>query len=479
MKSKSTENKDSSKGLDYNLILQRNRRQKNTKFFNTITTLYYCAMLSLFLHSSSYHCRSFSTLVMPTRRQYVQKRLLLTRQHQWDPYASASLSWQRVSSCHLMSTATTDTNTDNNSDNMKNDNSTRQQKEKQLKKATRLSLAPMMEYTDRHFRHVVRMISSNTLLYTEMVAANTLSYERANNIAKQKEQGGDGDDYDMSYLRRYLAQGMTDPLEGPSVLQLGGSDPTQMDLACRAVMDLTKNSYCDYTALNLNCGCPSPKVAGKGCFGAALMDDPILVKNVVEAMYEGSDQTMPITVKCRIGTDSGYTFTRNEYDAIDEQEEYSKLCNFIETVASSGIVTDFQIHARIAVLGKSFSPADNRKVPPLKYDFVRKLVNEYPEFTFSLNGGIGTLEDAKRELDDCPGLAGIMIGRAWTSDPWSFAMTDEIIYGEDESSSTLMKPRNRLELLQEYGKHADSEEETYDPLKIRRFITKAVCGFFF
>eukprot|EP00957_Ditylum_brightwellii_P038289 2895198-Ditylum_brightwellii.AAC.1 len=146
---------------------------------------------------------------------------------------------------------------------------------------------------------------------------------------------------------------------------------------------------------------------------------------------------MPITVKCRI-----------------------------ETVASSGIVTDFQIHDHITVLGKSFSPADNCKVPPLKYDFVKKLVNEYPKFTFSLNGGIGTSEDTNQELDDCPGLVCIMIRRAWTSEPSSFAMTDEIIYGEDESSSTLIKPRNRLELLQEYGKHADSEEEAYDPLKI-------------
>ena len=145
-----------------------------------------------------------------------------------------------------------------------------------------------MEYTDRHFRHLVRLISSNTLLYTEMVAANAIVHERNDALLRkdqlirppppgsmlesQVRQDLDEFGYDMTYLRRFLGMGHASVIpEGPSVLQLGGSDANQMEEACRTLMDLTKRGYCDYTAVNLNCGCPSPKVAGKGCFGAALM----------------------------------------------------------------------------------------------------------------------------------------------------------------------------------------------------------------
>lgn len=287
----------------------------------------------------------------------------------------------------------------------------------------------------------------------------------------------------MSYLRRFLGQGSI-MKEGPSVLQLGGSDPGQLQQACETVLELTERGYCDYTAINLNCGCPSPKVAGKGCFGAALMQEPELVRDLVVAMHNGCRGNMPITVKCRIGTDEGYTFTRQGYEEIDEEKEYSNLCRFIETVASSGIVTDFQIHARIAVLSKNFSPADNRKVPKLKYEVVRRLVEDYPELTFSLNGGINTVVDAKAELDKCPKLAGVMIGRAWAANPWSFAMADEILYPKKKKNSgdTIHENaninKNRLDVLKAYGEHADMEEMIWDPIKVRRFITKAATPLF-
>ncbi|EEC44315.1 predicted protein, partial [Phaeodactylum tricornutum CCAP 1055/1] len=313
-----------------------------------------------------------------------------------------------------------------------------------------LSLAPMMEYTDRHFRHLVRLVSNRTLLYTEMVAANALANERKN---------------------RYLAQGRVMP-EGPSVLQLGGSDPEQMFQAAQTVLDMTARGHCDYTAINLNCGCPSPKVAGKGCFGAALMDEPQLVAELTKALHEGTEGRLPVTVKCRIGTDSDQAFTRQAYAAIDPEQEYSKLRSFIETVASDGIVTDFSVHARIAVLQKSFSPSDNRKIPPLKYDIVRRLVQEYPDFTFSLNGGVESISQAQAEFATSPGLKGVMIGRSWAADPWSFAMADRLLY-KDENA-----PRNRLEILQAFGRHADREEELGDPVKIRRFIVKAVTPLF-
>jgi tRNA-dihydrouridine synthase A len=270
-----------------------------------------------------------------------------------------------------------------------------------------------------------------------------------------------------------LNQGRVQPLEVASVLQLGGSDPKQLFEAAQTVMDMTDRGHCDYTALNLNCGCPSPKVAGKGCFGAALMDDPQLVSELTNALHDGCDGKLPVTVKCRIGTDSNEPFTRESYSALDPQLEYSRLCRFIETVASNSPVTDFSVHARIAVLRKSFSPADNRKIPPLKYDIVQRLAQEYPEFTFTLNGGIDTLSQAEEQLNECPELNGIMIGRGFAADPWGFAMADSILYKTDQYT-----PKNRLEVLTAYGKHADMEEEHGDPVKIRRFITKAVTTLF-
>ncbi|KAL9179575.1 hypothetical protein ACHAXT_008865 [Thalassiosira profunda] len=367
---------------------------------------------------------------------------------------------------------------------------------------SKLSLAPMMEYTDRHFRHLVRLISDKTLLYTEMVAANAIAHERGHALSSSVNGDGgntlvedarnsasllDIDSFDPSYLLRFLGQGHNP--EGASVLQLGGSDPEQVFLAARTVHEFNQLQqqqtqqqsspqtpiFCDYSAINLNCGCPSPKVAGKGCFGAALMEDADLVRRLTTSMHEGAAGTMPITVKCRIGTDEGYAFTSKEYLARSEEEEYQKLKQFVETVASDGVVTDFQVHARIAVLGKNYSPSDNRKVPPLRYQHVQRLAQEFPELNISLNGGVDTLSGVKRELDECGELDGVMVGRGFVANPWAFAMADEVLY-PDLLRST--RPKNRMELLEAYGRHADYEEEQWDPVKIRRFVTKAVSHIF-
>lgn len=344
--------------------------------------------------------------------------------------------------------------------------------------ASTLSLAPMMDYTDRHFRTLVRLISNRTLSYTEMVAANAVVHERKdamqayremNPLATQEEARMR---YKDDYLRRFLGQARG---EGPyTVLQLGGSDPQQLFEATQTVMDLTERGHCDYTAINLNCGCPSPKVAGKGCFGAALMDEPKLVADICKAIHDGCDGRLPVTVKCRIGTDTNQRFHKLTYahQQEDNEEEYSRLCRFIDKVASTGVVTDFSVHARIAVLQKSFSPADNRKIPPLKYETVYRLVNDFPELTFSLNGGIDSITQVQEQLEACPGLKGVMVGRAWAADPWSFAMVDSLLYGEEPST------KNRLQILQEFGKHADHEESVGDPVRIRRFIVKAISPLF-
>ena len=369
----------------------------------------------------------------------------------------------------------------NNDDSSPLRKETFEQKQKQLEDASTLSLAPMMEYTDRHFRHLVRLVSSRTLVYTEMVGASAIYHEAMDAKEAYRQENPHINDpetikrnYEDKYIQRFVSQGKVPPLEGPSVLQLGGSDPEQMFHAAQTIMELTERGRCDYTAINLNCGCPSPKVAGKGCFGAALMDDPSLVRDVTKGIYDGCEGQLPITVKCRIGTDTDQPFTKQGYAQMDPEEEYRKLCNFIETVASNGVVKSFDIHARIAVLTKSFSPADNRKIPPLKYEVIQRLVQDYPEFSFVLNGGIETIAQTQSLLEQSPGLKGVMIGRAWAADPWRFAMADQLLYKEPGPPVA----KNRLEVLKEYGRHADLEETLWDPVKIRRFIVKAVVPLF-
>jgi hypothetical protein len=179
-----------------------------------------------------------------SQRSLVGRRSLLYRSRRSVPYSSI--------------------NTAKNGENGEKDDdpnrAIREGKYKTLMEATTLSLAPMMEYTDRHFRHLVRLVSSETLLYTEMVAANALARERRDQREDYQQLHGVADsaattsNYDDQYLRRYLQQGVVEPLEGPSVLQLGGSDPQQMMEAAQTVMDLTARGHCDYTAINLNCG---------------------------------------------------------------------------------------------------------------------------------------------------------------------------------------------------------------------------------
>jgi len=344
--------------------------------------------------------------------------------------------------------------------------------------ASKLSLAPMMEYTDRHFRHLVRLMSKRALLYTEMVPANALAHERQQHLEEYISENPTIHEsearylYDDSYMQRFLVQSSL-LSEGPSVLQLGGSDPDQCFQAAQSAYDMSRRDdrACDYTAINLNCGCPSPKVAGKGCFGAALMEDPDLVASLTHAIHEGYNGEMPVSVKCRIGTDSKQAF--DKLVPRDEEQEYQDLCRFIETVAKDGIVIDFSVHARIAVLSKSFSPADNRKIPPLNYKIVRRLVQDFPDLKFTLNGGVDSLSGVQKELNECPGLAGVMIGRGFAADPWSFAMADKVLYQEDS-----VPVQNRLEVLESYGKHADKEEELYGPARVRRFLVKAIVPLF-
>lgn len=256
----------------------------------------------------------------------------------------------------------------------------------------RLSVAPMMDWTDRHCRAFHRVLTRNTLLYTEMAV-------------------------DMAVIhgnRDYLIG--FDPAEQPVALQLGGSDPANLVKAARIAAGY------GYAEINLNVGCPSDRVQA-GRFGACLMQEPELVADCVKAMQDAVD--VPVTVKSRIG--------------VDDQDPEMALFAFVETVAAAG-VTSFTVHARKAWL-KGLSPKENRTIPPLDYDLVRRLKRERPELEVILNGG---LEDLDHGLAEGSELDGFMLGRAAYHTPWVLAEADSRVFGGADPVKT------RIEAIDAY-----------------------------
>jgi len=246
--------------------------------------------------------------------------------------------------------------------------------------AARFSTAPMMDWTDRHCRFFHRQFSRRALLYTEMVTAPALVRGRA------------------LHLLRF------DPAEHPVALQLGGSDPTELAAAARIGADE------GYDEINLNVGCPSDRVQS-GCFGAVLMQQPDLVADCVATMIAA--QPREVTVKCRIG--------------VDNQIPEQVLPDFLARIRAAG-VRRVAIHARKAWL-QGLSPRENRDIPPLDYDLVHAMKAAFPDLHISINGGVGTLSEARAHLDR--GLDGVMIGRAAYHSPADILLTaDEDIFGE-------------------------------------------------
>ncbi|MBK6025776.1 tRNA-dihydrouridine synthase A [Brevundimonas nasdae] len=252
-----------------------------------------------------------------------------------------------------------------------------------INQARRLAVAPMMDWTDRHCRAFHRALSSRALLYTEMVTAPAVVH-------------GDRD--------RLLG---FDAVEHPVALQLGGSDPAQLAEAARIGV-----AY-GYDEINLNVGCPSDRVQS-GKFGACLMREPELVADCMAAIIEAVD--IPATVKCRIG--------------VDDQDPETSLFATVDASAAAGVDT-FIVHARKAWL-KGLSPKENRDVPPLDYGLVRRLKRERPHLSISINGGIGSLDEAEAHLDDADGvqLDGVMLGRAAYHEPALLGQADRRIFGE-------------------------------------------------
>ena len=252
-----------------------------------------------------------------------------------------------------------------------------------IDKHARLSVAPMMDWTDRHCRYLHRLMSREVLLYTEMVTAPAVLHG------------------DQARLLGF------DDAEHPVALQLGGSDPHQLAQAARIGADF------GYQEINLNCGCPSDRVQS-GSFGAILMETPQTVAACAAAMIDAVD--IPVTVKCRIG--------------VDDQDPQVILPDFLARVSAAG-VHRFSIHARKAWL-QGLSPKENRDIPPLDYDLVMQMKGLFPHLHISVNGGIDTLDSAANFL--ARGLDGVMIGRAAYHTPAQVLLdADRRIFGASES----------------------------------------------
>jgi len=259
----------------------------------------------------------------------------------------------------------------------------------------KLSVAPMLDWTDRHCRYFLRLLSKHTLLYTEMVTTGAIIYGKGDYLGFNNE-------------------------EHPVAVQLGGSDPS--DMARCAVLSQERG----YDEVNINVGCPSDRVKN-GSFGACLMAQPETVAECVAAMQREVD--IPVTVKCRIGIDD-----------MDEDEDFSR---FINVVADAGCDT-FIVHARKAWL-QGLSPKENREIPPLNYPRIHRLKAARPELSISINGGIKTLDETKSQLLD---VDGVMIGREVYANPYILANVDEVIFGDDRSEA--ISRRELVIKMQEY-----------------------------
>ncbi|MDB9315903.1 tRNA dihydrouridine(20/20a) synthase DusA [Spirulina sp. CS-785/01] len=253
-----------------------------------------------------------------------------------------------------------------------------------------LSIAPMMDRTDRHFRYFLRQITRHTLLYTEMVTSQAIIH---------------GD-------RKKLLD--FSPAEKPLVLQIGGDDPTQLGICAEIAEEY------GYDEVNLNVGCPSSRVQS-GNFGACLMQQPEVVAEAVAAMQQRV--SIPVTVKHRIG--------------VDDCDRYQNLANFVHTVAEAGCQR-FTVHARKAWL-QGLSPKENRNVPPLRYEDVYRLKQDFPHLFIEINGGITTKAQIQQHLQQ---VDAVMIGRAAYDNPYLLATVDQEIYGDTTP------PRTRHEVME-------------------------------
>ncbi len=276
----------------------------------------------------------------------------------------------------------------------------------------KISVAPMMDCTDKHFRMIIRQISSKALLYTEMIVAQSLIY------TERKEQFLDFNSE-----------------EHPLSIQFGGDNPKMLEEAAKMAQDW------GYDEINFNVGCPSPRVCS-GNFGASLMKEPTKVAKCIESLKNNC--TIPVTIKHRIG--------------VDDEDSFSKLDSFVKEVASAG-ADRFTVHARTAIL-KGLNPKQNRTIPPLKYDVVQKLKRNNPRLVIEINGGFTNIDQCIKALYE---LDGVMIGRSVYKHPLRWSEIDQRIYGENAKSKKASEII--LKLIPYIEKHLKKGGKTWDICK--------------
>ena len=280
-----------------------------------------------------------------------------------------------------------------------------------------VSIAPMMDWTDKHCRYFYRLISKNVQLYTEMITTKAILRGDKNRLL----------DFNTS--------------ENPLVLQLGGSDPKEM-----AECSLIAQDW-GYDEVNINVGCPSDRVLS-GSFGACLMKEPDLVAQCVESMIQKCD--IPVTVKHRIG--------------IDEMESYNQLSDFVYRISDKGC-QHFIVHARKAWL-RGLSPKENRTIPPLNYPWVYQLKKDFPKLKFTINGGIENCEDIKKHLEK---VDGVMLGRSVYHNPF---LLDEI---EREIFNNKKSTIDREQILKKYISYISDQSQKGVPI---RSMTRHILGLY-
>lgn len=276
----------------------------------------------------------------------------------------------------------------------------------------------MMDQSDRHCRFLWRLISKHALLYTEMVTTTAILYGK-----------------DSERFLRYNTE------EHPVALQLGGSDPAQLAECAK------RGEEWSYDEINLNCGCPSDRVQ-TGRIGACLMAEPETVARCMEAMQNAVK--IPVTIKHRIG--------------IDDQDEEADLHRFVNTVAATGCET-FIVHARKAWLD-GLSPKQNRDIPPLLYERVYRLKQEFPDLEIILNGGICSVEESNDHLNK---VDGVMVGRQAYSDPYFLSDVDKIIFKDERTVPS------REEIVQRYQEYCAEQLDLSVPWRI---LIKPIFGMF-
>jgi tRNA-dihydrouridine synthase A len=280
-----------------------------------------------------------------------------------------------------------------------------------------VSIAPMMDWTDRHCRYFYRLISKNVQLYTEMITTKAILRGDKNRLL----------DFDT--------------VENPLVLQLGGSDPKEMAVCALIAQDW------GYDEVNINVGCPSDRVLS-GSFGACLMKEPNLVAQCVESMTDKCE--IPVTVKHRIG--------------IDDMESYDELSDFVFQISNKGC-QHFIVHARKAWL-KGLSPKENRTIPPLNYSWVYQLKKDFPSLKITINGGIESCEDVKKHLEF---VDGVMMGRSIYHNPFLLREIDKTIF--DEKNILI----GREQILKIYMTYIEKQSQNGVPI---RSMTRHILGIY-